>query len=537
MEKRLILALALSLLFLSIYSKYISLRYPVAGKEVTNTEQFTEDSAERKTTNLGENFYNNALTKKTQSFSKLNLTQSLDKSKLIKIESNEIELYFNPKGAYIEECILKKYNFSLPQKKIGLIFEFATENFNHKFITNGISFSYDDKVTGLSITKEFRFTSDFSVSLDVLISNPPADNKVFSLNIGTIEEALLKENSLEQRYYELSFLTKATLLRRNYSYWSKKKLEIINQNISELLWIGIRSRYLCSIIKPKFQIASIDNLTIDGAISYIINFHNQSLLKASNSKDNLFSFLIYLGPQKTDLIAKVDKEMPQIVNFGFLDSFCHIVVDVLNLLFKITKNWGITIILFSLFIFVLTSPLSLKSFSSIKKMQEIQPAVEELRQKFKDNPQKLNREIMELYKSKKINPLSGCFPLLLQMPIFFSLYQVLIRLIDLKNANFIWIKDLSQPDRLFILPFKLPIIGNDLNLLPILMMLVMAIQQKMSLTKTQSELTKQSTIMNWFMVVFFGIIFYSMPSGLVLYWFMNSLLMLTFQIKLYPRIT
>ncbi len=169
----------------------------------------------------------------------------------------------------------------------------------------------------------------------------------------------------------------------------------------------------------------------------------------------------------------------------------------------------------------------------MKEMQALQPHIEELRKHYKDNPQKLNKEIMELYRKHKVNPFSGCLPLLLQMPIFFALYQALMRSISLRGATFLWIKDLSHPDRLFLLPNSLPILGNEINILPIVMTVGMFIQQKISMTSTAtSGSAEQQKIMMIIMPLMFGLIFYHMPAGLVLYWFVNSMLMLAFQFKI-----
>ena len=168
----------------------------------------------------------------------------------------------------------------------------------------------------------------------------------------------------------------------------------------------------------------------------------------------------------------------------------------------------------------------------MKKMQALQPAIEELRKTYKDNPQKLNTEIMQLYREYKVNPFSGCLPLLLQMPIFFALYQVLIRSVALKGAKFLWIKDLSSPDRLFTLPASLPFLGNEINLLPILMTIGMFIQQKFSMATTSTGSAEQQKLMLILFPLMFGFIFYHMPSGLVLYWFINSALMLLYQLRI-----
>jgi len=164
-------------------------------------------------------------------------------------------------------------------------------------------------------------------------------------------------------------------------------------------------------------------------------------------------------------------------------------------------------------------------------MQALQPKVEALRITYKDNPQKLNKEILELYREHKVNPLGGCLPLLLQMPVFFALYQVMIRCVALKGAKLLWIKDLSEPDKLFLLPTNLPVLGNEFNLLPLLMAALMFVQQKASLVSSGSTSEEQQKIMMIVMPIMFGVIFYRMPSGLVLYWFVNSLLMLVYQLK------
>lgn len=167
----------------------------------------------------------------------------------------------------------------------------------------------------------------------------------------------------------------------------------------------------------------------------------------------------------------------------------------------------------------------------MKEMQALQPHIEELRKLHKDNPQKLNKEIMELYRTHKVNPMGGCLPLVLQMPIFFALYQALMRTVALRGAKFLWIKDLSAPDRLFLLPFSLPVLGNEINILPLVMTVGMFIQQKFSSPASTSNSSEQRMMLIIFPIMF-GLIFYRMPAGLVLYWFINSTLMLIYQIRI-----
>jgi YidC/Oxa1 family membrane protein insertase len=163
----------------------------------------------------------------------------------------------------------------------------------------------------------------------------------------------------------------------------------------------------------------------------------------------------------------------------------------------------------------------------MQKMQELHPQMEKLKVQYKDNPQKMNKEVMELYKKYKINPFSGCLPMLLQMPVFIALYQALNRSIDLRNAKFLWINDLSAPDAI-PLPLSFPIIGNSINILPLIMVIAMVVQQKLS-TKfmgaaVTDEQREQQRMMLILMPIIFGFIFYNMPSGLVLYWVVNTVL-------------
>lgn len=139
---------------------------------------------------------------------------------------------------------------------------------------------------------------------------------------------------------------------------------------------------------------------------------------------------------------------------------------------------------------------------------------------------------MELYRQHKVNPLGGCLPLLLQIPIFFALYQALMRAIALKGAQFLWIKDLSEPDRLFMLSVSLPVLGKEINILPILMMIGMFVQQKISMVPTSGSTAEQQRLMLILFPLMFGFIFYHMPAGLVLYWFINSLLTLIYQFRI-----
>jgi YidC/Oxa1 family membrane protein insertase len=160
-------------------------------------------------------------------------------------------------------------------------------------------------------------------------------------------------------------------------------------------------------------------------------------------------------------------------------------------------------------------------------MQAIQPKVKALQEQYKSDPQQMNKAVMEMYRKNKVNPLGGCLPLLLQMPIFIALYQTLTQSIELRGAKFFWwIKDLSAPDSFYTLPFSIPLLGNHVNILPLLMIGSMIWQQKLTPTASAS---KEQAKMMLLMPVVFGFIFYNLPAGLVLYWFINNVLTILHQ--------
>ena len=171
----------------------------------------------------------------------------------------------------------------------------------------------------------------------------------------------------------------------------------------------------------------------------------------------------------------------------------------------------------------------------MKRMQAIQPKMAELKEKHKNNPQKLNQEMMEFYKKNNINPLAGCLPMFIQMPIFIGLYQVLWRSVSLKGAKFLWIKDLSEPDRIYVFSQKLPIIGNELNVLPVLMIIVMIIQQRITaknmVVTDPSQIAQQKMMAYMFPVMLF-IFFYKLASGLTLYFTVLYIMMTLAQLQM-----
>ena len=219
------------------------------------------------------------------------------------------------------------------------------------------------------------------------------------------------------------------------------------------------------------------------------------------------SFDFYVGPKYYDQLKDLGLSLQKSMDYGWFYFIAIPMLYILNFLNGIFHNYGIAIIILTIIVKVLTLPLTLKSMVSMKEMTKIQPKVLELREKFKNDPAKLNQATMDLYREHKVNPLSGCFPLLLQIPIFFALYKALLLSLELKGAPFFgWIVDLSAKDPYYITP--------------IVMGITMFIQQKM--TPTTADPMQQKIFLA--MPVIFTFLFINFQSGLVLYWLTNNVL-------------
>jgi YidC/Oxa1 family membrane protein insertase len=228
-------------------------------------------------------------------------------------------------------------------------------------------------------------------------------------------------------------------------------------------------------------------------------------------------FVVYVGPSEYARLAAIKVQFERAVDMGWnwLLPVSTVLLQVMNLLYKLLPNYGVAILLLATLVRLLLHPLNMTSIKSMRAMQRLQPEIERIREKYKDDAQALNTATMALYKENKVNPAGGCLPMLLQMPLFLALYQVLFNAIELRQAPFVaWINDLSAPDVLASIP-GLPI---PLRLLPILMAGSGFLTQKM--TPTDPRQAPTMYMMNLMMLVFF----YNLPSGLVLYWtWMNVL--------------
>lgn len=223
--------------------------------------------------------------------------------------------------------------------------------------------------------------------------------------------------------------------------------------------------------------------------------------------------VFYVGPKKQSLLW--DLGMRDVMDFGMWRWICYPLVWILNVFNAWIPNYGVAIILLTILVRILFWPLTHKSTVGMKKMQEIQPLMKEIQKKYKDNPQRLQQETWALYKNHKVNPMSSCLPMLIQIPVFIALFNVLRSAVELRYAPFLWIADLSEPEGLFASWFPF----GGLNILPILMALTMVLQS--ALTPSTGDKSQQRMMMI-FMPVMMLVMFYSFPSALSLYWTLSQ---------------
>jgi YidC/Oxa1 family membrane protein insertase len=376
---------------------------------------------------------------------------------------------------------------------------------------------------GLTIEQTFTFYPDkYPIDLNVNIKNngPAAVS-------GALEASWTNQLPKAQSRYT-PFIGTAFLANGKLQQIDVKKLAKSEQSFSgKIGWLAFENGYFISAVAPEDQAeAHYQGKLINSNI--VKASYTGSKITIANSTSNNYGFILYLGPRDIDILKSLGKKLELAVNFGWFDVIAKPFWYVLRFLYKYIPNYGVAIILLTILIKILFWPLTFKSYKSMKEMQKLQPHLTKLREKYKDNREQMNKEMMNLYRTYKINPLGGCLPMLVQLPVFYALYNVLRDSIELRHAPFmLWIKDLSAPDRLFNFPIQ-HIPSLDWIILPpygipvmtLLMGASMFITQKM--TPSPGDPTQAKMML--FMPVIFTFFFINLPSGLVLYWLINNIL-------------
>jgi YidC/Oxa1 family membrane protein insertase len=281
-------------------------------------------------------------------------------------------------------------------------------------------------------------------------------------------------------------------------------------------WVGIIQHYFVSAWVPTpgasrtFETAKVDtNL-------YTVRIR-QGLDTIAPGASVKVGSTLYVGPQDQGVLETIAPGLDLTVDYGWLTVIAKPLFWLLQALHGIVQNWGWAIVLLTIVVKLAFFPLQAASYRSMAKMKKVTPKLMQLRERYGDDRVKLNQAMMELYKTEKINPLGGCLPIVVQIPVFIALYWVLLASVEMRNAPWIgWIKDLAAPDTLF---GTIPWINMPIGLLPLLMAVTMFIQTKLNPTPPDPL---QAKLMLW-MPLIFSVMFFFFPAGLVLYWLVNNL--------------
>jgi len=467
-------------------------------------------------------------------------TQVVVDGKETSIETDRYILTFSNVGGAIKAIRIKEYKEAKTDEPLILVLDAEGENAVCSLESNSLvsslgrrkftlknrtpnSLDYVYTVPGkFELTKKyyFRNTLDY-IELRISIKNIGSDAiyKYYDLIGGSSLRST--KMAMGRRFSEIDSMIDGKLVRNN----KIKNGEMFTKGI--ISWTGVKERYFSIILKPKQESEGVI-LKQFGPMDFASGIRSAKapIYAGATTED---SYILYIGPNDLTRLKNTGLGLEPMINYGIFGGITKVLLAVLRGFHKVVRNWGVAIIMLTFLINICLFPLTKKSFTSMRQLQQLQPHMEKLRSVHKDNPQKLNREMAELYKTYKVNPLGGCLPMFIQMPIFIALYQGLIRSIELKGANFLWVKDLSSPDYI-TLPLTLPFIGNQIHILPLLMVGAMFFQQKMSsksMASSSPEQKQQQKIMLIFFPLFFGFLFYNFPSGLVLYWLTNTVLMVT----------
>lgn len=363
---------------------------------------------------------------------------------------------------------------------------------NETFIGEGI-------VDGKKITRTLKFNSETKSFISSIAFNEVIDQ--LSISFEDQKHVQHKSSFFVPTFERQDFLFNDENKVKTEAIISHKDGEVFEKNISSTNLASIGSQYFTLALVDKSEVLPSAHINIINNVASVNVSYN---LQSANVKN--IEQIIYIGPKSTDLLKPIDPLLTEVMDYGMFGFISRPLLSLMKFLHEILGNWGLAIIGLTLIVRLILLPFNIMSFKSSRAMMKIQPLLKTARERYKDDPMRVNRETMAIMKEHKANPLSGCLPMLIQIPIFFALWRAIGSSIEIYQQPFIgWITDLSSPDKYFVLP--------------ILMGITMYFQQK--LTPTTMD-PMQAKILN-FMPIIFTIFMVGLPSGLTLYNFVSAL--------------
>ena len=411
---------------------------------------------------------------------------------------------------------LEKTIYQVEHQKIRLESDSSPKNLVFHSSTSG----------GISISQTYRFYPDqYRIDLHVDVINQSGET-VTGAFVADIK-ALPPEG--KQSYY--SYVGIVLLLDDKLEEVKIKKESEPKDLAGRIGWMAYEDDFFISAVIPdQPSKASFKGRLLPSGI--LEGTHMPPSISLHPSERVSSSYTLYLGPRELGILKQLGKNLERAISFGWTDIIAKPLLYLLRFFNQYINNYGVSIILLTILIKGLFWPLTHKSYKSMKEMQKLQPRMAKIREKYKNNKAQLNKEMMGLYKTYKVNPMGGCLPMIIQLPVFFALFRILGSAIELRQAPFmLWIKDLSAPDRLFNFPFSIPFMEPPYGI-PVLTLLMgasMFLQQKM--TPTPGDPMQAKIMM--FLPLIFTFMFINFPSGLVLYWFVNNILSIGQQYRIH----
>lgn len=312
-------------------------------------------------------------------------------------------------------------------------------------------------------------------------------------------------------------------------------------------WTGVSGKYFSILVAPM-NTSSIGDVTYSTALE-VDNYANAQVKISRNpimDSSSLDTYYVFVGPRTDSVLGMYNKAEDngwKLSNIRFDDALQtsglfswleKALKWIMEILYKIIPNWGVSIILMTILLRLVLFPLTKKSTLASLKMQEVQPRMTEIQTKYKNNPEKMNQEMAKLYQETGYNPVSGCLPMLIQLPLIIAMFNLFNNYFEFRGAMFIpgWIPDLSVGDSVYTLNFNLPLLGNQIRILPVIYLISQLVYGKFSSATTAGANATQMKIMMYAMPICFFFVFYSAPSGLLIYWTISNVLTLVQQIFL-----
>ena len=385
--------------------------------------------------------------------------------------------------------------------------------------------------SGLLIEKKFTFYADsYKIKLDVILKNMSSRSKQGDLIVSMT-------NSQPTGKRRFTFEGPFAFIDNKLKEIKIKDLDKENKFTGTIDWAGLSDQYFMTVLIPETSSDASIKVSLNQKNNLLNVQYIQKTEALQPGTQKQYDYSLFLGPKRMSVLKAAGGHLDKAINFGFFDIIAKPCLWLMDYIYEhFIPNYGIAIILLTLLFKIIFWPLGTKSYKSMAEMKKLQPLMAEIKKKYKDDKKKMNEETMGLYKTYKVNPLSGCLPMVVQIPVFFAFYRMLYGAIELRHAPFLWwVTDLSAPDRLFTFNFSVPMMTPPYGIpvLTIIMGATMFLQQKLSPPPGDPSQAKFMMMMP----LIFTVIFVNFPAGLVLYWLTNNILSISQQYYITKKIT